>query len=160
MEEIIKNEKSKSHKEFEELLSKDMGSRNFKEGEIISGIVSNIGKKHVFIDIQAKSEGTIPIEEFVLTKEIDKYSEQNFINKNTCIYGDIFAKEFLSTKNFTCFKTYSQLDAAKERPLFAYKNLRNVKRSDPKGCKLIWDETYEYSFYNKKISVGTAWFCP
>ena len=72
MEEIIKTEKSKSHKEFEELLSKDMGSRNFKEGEIISGIVSNIGKKHVFIDIQAKSEGTIPIEEFVLTKEIDK----------------------------------------------------------------------------------------
>ena len=34
MEEIIKTEKSKSHKEFEELLSKDMGSRNFKEGEI------------------------------------------------------------------------------------------------------------------------------
>ena len=30
MEEIIKTEKSKSHKEFEELLSKDMGSRNFK----------------------------------------------------------------------------------------------------------------------------------
>ena len=55
MEEIIKTEKTKSHKEFEELLSKDMGSRNFKEGEIISGIVSNIGKKHVFIDIQAKS---------------------------------------------------------------------------------------------------------
>ena len=64
-----------------------------------------------------------------------------------------------TTKNFTCFKTYSKLDAAKEKTLFAYKNLRNVKRSDPKDCKLILNETYNYSFYKKKISVGTAWFC-
>ena len=71
MEEILKTEKSKSHQEFEKLLSKDMGDRNLKEGEIISGIVSSIGKKHIFVDIRAKSEGTIPIEEFVLTKEID-----------------------------------------------------------------------------------------
>ena len=70
-----------------------------------------------------------------------------------------FAKEYLSTKNFTCFKTYSQLDGAKEKTLFAYKNLRNVKRSDPKDCKLIWNETYKYSFYKKRISVGTLWFC-
>ncbi len=95
-----------------------------------------------------------------LTEKIINYTEENSISKNTCVYGDIFAKEFLTTKNFTCFKTYSQLDAAKKRPLFAYKNLRNVKRSDPKDCKLIWDETYNYSFYKKKISVGTVWFCP
>ena len=36
---------------------------------------------------------------------------------------------------------------------------RNVKRSDPKDCKLILNETYNYSFYKKKISVGTLWFC-
>ena len=94
-----------------------------------------------------------------LTKKIVQYSEENSISKDTCIYGDIFAKEYLTTKNFTCFKTYSQLDAAKEKTLFAYKNLRNVKRSDPKDCKLILNETYNYSFYKKKISVGTAWFC-
>ena len=71
MEETIKLEKSKSHKEFEKLLSKDLGNRNLKEGEIISGTVSNISKKHVYVDIKGKSEGSIPIEEFVLTKEID-----------------------------------------------------------------------------------------
>ena len=71
MEETIKLEKSKSHKEFEKLLSQDMSTRNLKEGEIISGTVSNISKKHVYVDIMAKSEGSIPIEEFVLTKEID-----------------------------------------------------------------------------------------
>ena len=80
-----------------------------------------------------------------------QYAEENSINKDTCVYGDIFAKEFLVKKNFTCFKTYSQLDAAKEKTLFAYKNLRNVKRSDPKDCQLIWNETYNYSFYSKKI---------
>jgi len=72
MEEILKQDKSKSHKEFEKLLSEDLNNRKLKEGEIITGIVSGIGKKHIFIDISAKSEGAIPIEEFKLTKEIDK----------------------------------------------------------------------------------------
>jgi len=72
MEEILKQEKSKSHKEFEKLLSEDLGNRKFKEGEITTGIVSQVGKKYVFIDLGLKSEGAIPIEEFKLTKEIDK----------------------------------------------------------------------------------------
>ena len=72
MEEILKQDRSKSHKEFEKLLSEDLNNRKLKGGEIITGVVSNIGKKHIFIDISAKSEGIIPIEEFKLTKEIDK----------------------------------------------------------------------------------------
>ena len=72
MEEILKQDKNKSHKEFEKLLSEDLSNRKLKEGEIITGVVSSIGKKHIFVDISAKSEGAIPIEEFKLTKEIDK----------------------------------------------------------------------------------------
>ena len=72
MEETIKQNKSKSDKEFEKLLSQDLGNRKLKEGEIITGVVSDISKKHIFVDIMAKSEGAIPIEEFKLTKEIDK----------------------------------------------------------------------------------------
>ncbi len=94
-----------------------------------------------------------------LNKKIIEYSEKNFTDKNICVYGDIYAKEFLIKNNFKCFKTYSQLDEAKVRPLFAYQNLRNVKRSNPKDCKLIWNETYNYSFYKKKISVGKLWYC-
>jgi small subunit ribosomal protein S1 len=71
MEEIIKLDKNKSHKEFEKLLSEDLSHRKFKEGEITTGVVSSIGKKFVFLDLGLKSEGAIPIEEFVLTKEID-----------------------------------------------------------------------------------------
>ena len=71
MEETLKQDnKSKSYKEFEKLLSEDLDKRVLKENEIVSGVVSNITKKHVFVDILAPSEGVIPVEEF--TKEIDK----------------------------------------------------------------------------------------
>jgi len=72
MEEILKQDKSKSHKEFEKLLAKDLKTRKFKEGEITTGTVEEIGKKYVFIDLGLKSSGAIPIEEFKLTKEMDK----------------------------------------------------------------------------------------
>ena len=72
MEETIKQNKSASHKEFEQLLSEDLGGRKFKEGEIATGTIEEIGKKFVFIDLGLKSSGAIPIEEFKLTKEIDK----------------------------------------------------------------------------------------
>jgi hypothetical protein len=94
-----------------------------------------------------------------LQKKIIEYSENNFINKNTCVYGDQYVKEFLLKKNFKCFKNYSEIDTVKQRPFFAYKNVRNVKRSNPKDCELIWNESYKYSFYKKDISVGTLWFC-
>jgi small subunit ribosomal protein S1 len=71
MEEILKQNKSKSHEEFEKLLSQDLINRKFKEGEITTGVVSKVGKKFIFIDLGLKSEGLIPIEEFKLTKEID-----------------------------------------------------------------------------------------
>ncbi len=72
MEEIIKENKGKSHQEFKQLLSQDLGNRKFKEGEITTGIVSEVSKKFIFVDLGLKSEGAIPIEEFKLTKEIDK----------------------------------------------------------------------------------------
>ena len=94
-----------------------------------------------------------------LQKKIIQYKKTNLINNNVCVYGDLYTKEFLLKKNFTCFKNYSEIDNVNIRPFFAYKNVRNVKRSDPKDCKLIWNETYQYTFYNKDISVGTLWFC-
>ena len=94
-----------------------------------------------------------------LQKKIIEYSDKNFISKDACVFGDEFVKDFLITKGFSCFKRYQQIDEKRNKPIFAYKNLRNAKRSDPKDCKLIWNETYRYSFYNKDISVGTLWWC-
>jgi len=93
MEEIIKHDKSSSHKEFEKLLSEDLSTRQLKEGEIITGVVSGIGKKHVFVDVSAKSEGAIPIEEFKLSKEIDAIKVgqkiEVFLEKIENFSGDI-----------------------------------------------------------------------
>ena len=94
-----------------------------------------------------------------LQKKIIDYAAKNNISKNTCIYGDNYTKEFLITKDFTCFKRYQQLGEKRADPVFAYKNLRDAKRSKPIDCKLIWDETYKYTFYKKEISVGTLWWC-
>ena len=71
MEEILKQNKSTSHKEFEKLLFEDLGNRKFKEGEITTGTVEEIGIKFVFLDLGLKSSGAIPVEEFKLTKEMD-----------------------------------------------------------------------------------------
>ena len=70
MEEITKETKTSSHKEFEKLLSQDLEKRRFKEGEISTGTISKIGKKFIFVDLGLKSEGAIPVEEFILTKEM------------------------------------------------------------------------------------------
>ena len=72
MEQVTKLDKSKPHKEFEKLLSQDLDNRKFKEGEITTGVVSEIGKKYIFVDLGLKSEGAIPIEEFKLTNELGK----------------------------------------------------------------------------------------
>ena len=40
MEETIKQSKDKSHKEFEKLLSEDLGNRKFREGEVTTGTIS------------------------------------------------------------------------------------------------------------------------
>ena len=69
--ESIKQDKSKSHKEFEKLLSDDLNNRSFREGETVTGTVEEIGKKFVFIDLGLKSSGAIPLVEFKLTLEID-----------------------------------------------------------------------------------------
>tara|TARA_Y100000590_G_scaffold56569_1_gene59333 strand:- start:1322 stop:1864 length:543 start_codon:yes stop_codon:yes gene_type:complete len=94
-----------------------------------------------------------------LNKKVVEYVNKNSISKDICVYGDEYVKDFLITEGFKCFKMYNELDSAKIRPALAYKNLRNAKRSDPRDCKLIWNETYRYSFYKKDISVGTLWFC-
>ena len=72
METILKQDKNKSNEEFEKLLSKDLDSRNLKEGSVVTSTVSSISKKHVWVDLSAKSEAAIPIAEFQLAKEIDK----------------------------------------------------------------------------------------
>ena len=63
--------KNSKTKEFETLLNEDFKKRDFKEGKIIKAIVSEIGKKYIFVETGLKSEGAIPIEEFKISKELE-----------------------------------------------------------------------------------------
>ena len=44
--------KKNNIKEFESLLNEDFKKRDLKEGNIIKATVSEIGKKHVFVDLK------------------------------------------------------------------------------------------------------------
>ena len=71
MEVKVGSVKKEGKKEFESLLEEDFKKRDLKEGSLIKATVSEIGKKHVFVDLKAKSEGIIPIEEFKMSKELE-----------------------------------------------------------------------------------------
>ena len=128
MEEILKQDKSRSHKEFEKLLAEDLSNRKLKEGEIITGVVSNIGAKHVFVDISAKSEGVIPIEEFKLTKEIDKIKIGSkidvFLEKIENVSGDVV----ISREKARRAKTWKRMERA-------FENKEDIKGTIISRCK-------------------------
>ena len=77
MEEILKEDKSKSNEEFRKLLTQDLDSRKYTEGTVVSATISEIGSKFIFCDLGLKSEGAIPAEEFKLTKEINSIKNIN-----------------------------------------------------------------------------------
>ena len=94
-----------------------------------------------------------------IEKQIFNYSKINDISEDTCIYGGPYTGVYLEKLFFSCFKSYSELDAAKIRPFFVFQNVRNIRRSSPKDCKLIFDEFYKYNFSKQKVSVAKLWYC-
>jgi|TARA_B110000438_G_scaffold283150_1_gene310868 small subunit ribosomal protein S1 len=64
-------EKSESHKEFEKLLDKDFENRKLKEGQIVTATVTEILKSFIVLDLFAKQEAMIPIEEFKEGNELE-----------------------------------------------------------------------------------------
>ena len=94
-----------------------------------------------------------------LQKKIIEYTSSNSVNNEICVYGDTYVREFLVKSGFSCFKNYTELDSAKVRPLIAYQNVRNIKRSNPRDCELIYEEKYQYTFSNQNIKVANLWYC-
>ena len=94
-----------------------------------------------------------------LQKKILEYKNQKNLSPKICVYGDLYANVFLERFDFNCFGLYSQIDSIKQRPFFAYQNVRNIKRSNPKDCELIHSEKYRYFLSSVEITVGKLWFC-
>ena len=62
----VKTEASKKPftEDFSKMLEADLKKRSFKEGSIVKATVSEISKKFVICDLNLKSSGIIPKEEF------------------------------------------------------------------------------------------------
>ena len=88
-------------KEFESLLAEDLSGRNFKEGEIVTGTVEEIGKNFVYLDLGLKSSSAIPIEEFKLSNEIDEIKIGSKV-KILHFFSTSSLSEKLSSMNIDC----------------------------------------------------------
>ena len=118
----VKTEPAKKEnlKEFESLLKEDFKKRDLKEGNIIKATISEIGKKHIFVDLKAKSEGIIPIEEFKMTKElqnlkigstVDVYLEKIETYKGEILVSREKARRMNSWKKMEkAFKTQEEVE--------------------------------------------------
>lgn len=51
--------------EFEELLNQDLDTQALRQGAVITGKIVQIGESGVFVDIGAKSEGVLPLEQIL-----------------------------------------------------------------------------------------------
>ena len=77
MEETLKQDnKSKAYQEFELGLTQDLQQRKLVENTIITGTVSSVTDKNLFIDLRAKAEGILPLEELKLLKESYKVGDK------------------------------------------------------------------------------------
>ena len=94
-----------------------------------------------------------------LSKKIINHSKSINFNKKNCVYGGQYSNTFLENFDYQCFQSYSKLDSAKQRPYYVIQNVRDIKRSKPKDCKLIHEEIYSYTFSKTKIKTGYLWYC-
>ena len=104
-----------SHKEFQNLLAQDFKDRKLKENEIIKATVTEITKNFIVVDIKAKMEGMIPIEEFKNDDELSKLKVGSSI--------DVYLERIES------FKGEIVISRDKARKMKAWKKMEKVFES-------------------------------
>ena len=68
----LKENKSEAHKNFAELLEKDLSQRVLSELKVVKGTVGSIGKKYVEIDVNGKANGYLSVAELQGVNEFSK----------------------------------------------------------------------------------------
>ncbi len=106
---------SASEENFAALFEESLRREEVKEGDIVKGKVIHVGKDHVIVDIGYKSEGTIPLQEFVNAEgavtvkagdEIDVFLESREDSNGLCI---------VSKEKADRLKVWDEISAACER---------------------------------------------
>jgi small subunit ribosomal protein S1 len=112
--------------DFESLLSGYLSERNFTEGSVISGTIVKIDDKFVYVDINFKSLGRIPLYEFTNAEKPELNSEIEVVltklegpDGNVCLSHEEVRKSEVKQHLIECFKTgekVSGLIVDKKRP--------------------------------------------
>ena len=91
-----------------------------------------------------------------------KISENKILikNKDKCIYVSpkhIF-EPFIS-KKFSCVKPYLSIFPKSSEKYILVKYTRNIRRENPSGCKMIFDESYYLNIFSNKLTMGEVYLC-
>lgn len=85
------NKDNKLTEEFKKLLENDFKDRKLEENNIVSAVITEITKNYVVVDLKAKQEGMIPIEEFKNEMEKIKVGQkiEVFLDRIESYQGEI-----------------------------------------------------------------------
>ena len=126
MEEAIKQEKSKSHKEFAELLEKDLSARQLSESKVIMGTVSSISPRFYEIDINGKANGYLSVSELEGINELPLKLGSKievFVEKH-----DASGVAIISRSKVIQFKAWAKITEAYEKKTTVIGKLRQKIR--------------------------------
>ena len=81
-------------------------------------------------------------------------------NRDKCIYVSpkhIF--EPFINKEFSCVKPYLSIFPKSSEKYILVKYTRNIRRENPSGCKLVFDESYNINIFSSKLKMGEVYLC-
>ncbi len=68
-------------------------------------------------------------------------------------------KTFLNNSKFNCFDSWQKIETNYKRPFLAVQNVRNLRRSMPYKCNLIYETSFKFFFHQDKIVTGKLLKC-
>ena len=88
-------------------------------------------------------------------------NNKSLVSQNDkCVYvapKHIF-EPFIS-KKFSCVKSFTSIYPKSSEKYVLVKYTRNIRRENPSGCKLIFDESYKHYLISQKLVMAEAYFC-
>lgn len=93
-------------------------------------------------------------------REISKYL-QSFENQELCILANPIhgVKPFLNNTKFNCFDIWQKVDTDYPRPFLAVQTVRNLKKSMPYNCSLIYETNFKLLFHKEEFTTGKLLLC-
>ena len=93
-------------------------------------------------------------------KEISKEITKSIENETCILTSPIHSvKPFLKKSKFDCYDIWQYVDTNYQRPFLAIQHVRNIKKSMPYNCKLIFESSFNLLFHNKKFVAGKLLKC-